>query len=175
MTDRYTKIVLGLELRLDELEDEMFQSPDDRLLAELTEYNSHLKKLRRVMTYQHSTMSALSRVDTPACFVGTQHEFNDVYENTERLASLCTLYQELAVDLMQSYISLTSHRLNQIIKVLTIVTVIFLPLGLIAGLYGMNFEFMPGAGGHYGFFLTLMAMTALAATLLLIFRRLRWV
>jgi len=175
VTDRYTKIVLGLELRLDELEDEMFQSPDDRLLAELTEYNSHLKKLRRVMTYQHSTMSALSQVDTPACIVGTQHEFNDVYENTERLASLCTLYQELAVDLMQSYISLTSHRLNQIIKVLTIVTVIFLPLGLIAGLYGMNFEFMPGAGGHYGFFLTLIAMTALAATLLLVFRRLRWV
>lgn len=132
VTDRYTKIVLGLELRLDELEDEMFQSPDDRLLAELTEYNSRLKKLRRVMTYQHSTMSALSRVDTPDC-------------------------------------------LNQIIKVLTIVTVIFLPLGLIAELYGMNFEVMPGAGGQYGFFLTLIAMTALAATLLLVFRRLHWV
>jgi magnesium transporter len=85
------------------------------------------------------------------------------------------LYQELAVDLMQSYISLTSHRLNQIIKVLTIVTVIFLPLGLIAGLYGMNFEYMPGAGRHYGFVLTLIAMSALAVTLLLVFRRLRWV
>jgi magnesium transporter len=175
VTDRYTKIVLGLELRLDELEDEMFQHPDDRVLAELTEYNSHLKKLRRVMTYQHSTMLALSRVDTPTCFVSTQHEFNDAYENTERLASLCTLYQELAVDLMQSYISLTSHRLNQIIKVLTIVTVIFLPLGLIAGLYGMNFQYMPGAEGHHGFLLTLMAMSALAVTLLLVFRRLRWV
>jgi magnesium transporter len=175
VTDRYTKIVLGLELRLDELEDEMFQSPDDRLLAELTEYNSRLKKLRRVLTYQQSTMSALSRLDTPACFGGTQHEFNDVYENTERLASLCTLYQELAVDLMQSYISVTSHRLNQIIKLLTIVTVIFLPLGLIAGLYGMNFEYMPGAGGRFGFALTLGAMSALAVTLLLVFRRLHWV
>lgn len=175
VTDRYTKIVLGLELRLDELEDEMFQSPNDRLLAELTEYNSHLKKLRRVMTYQHSTMSALSRVDTPVCFVSTHHEFNDVYENTERLASLCNLHQELAVDLIQSYISLTSHRLNQIIKVLTIVTVIFLPLGLIAGLYGMNFQYMPGAGGRNGFVLTLVAMSFLAVTLLLVFRRLRWV
>ena len=174
VTDRYTKIVLELELRLDELEDEMFQSPNDRLLAELTEYSSHLKKLRRVMTYQHATMSALSRVDAPA-FVTTHHEFNDVYENTERLASLCTLHQELAVDLIQSYISLTSHRLNQIIKVLTIVTVIFLPLGLIAGLYGMNFEHMPGVGGHYGFILTLVAMSFLAITLLLVFRRLRWV
>src|SRR4029434_1982349 len=93
VTDRYTKIVLGLELRLDELEDEMFQSPDDRLLAELTEYNSRLKKLRRVMTYQHSTMSALSQVKIPACFVGTQHEFNDVYENTERLQSVCNVYE----------------------------------------------------------------------------------
>jgi magnesium transporter len=175
VTDRYTKIVLGLELRLDELEDEMFQHPDDSVLAELTEYNSRLKKLRRVMTYQYATMLALSRVDTPTCFVGTHHEFNDVYENTERLASLCALYQELGVDLMQSYISLTSHRLNQIIRVLTIVTVIFLPLTLIAGLYGMNFQYMPGAAGHNGFFVTLIAMSVVAGTLLLVFRRLRWV
>lgn len=175
VTDRYTKIVLGLELRLDELEDEMFERPDDRLLEELTEYNSRLKKLRRVLTYQHSTMSSLAQVATPACLVGSRHEFNDVYENTERLASLCSLYQELAVDLMQSYISLTSHRLNQIIKVLTIVTVIFLPLGLIAGLYGMNFQVMPGIARQSGFFLTLIAMTVLAAVLLIVFRRLRWI
>jgi len=174
-TDRYTRIVLALELRLDELEDEMFEHPGDAVLAELTEYSSRLKKLRRVMTYQHAAMSGLARLSAPSCFVRTQHEFNDVYENTERLASLCALYQELAVDLMQSYISLTSHRLNQIIKVLTIVTVIFLPLGLIAGLYGMNFQRMPGGDLSYGFALTLAGMAALAALLLVMFRRLKWI
>ena len=107
--------------------------------------------------------------------LGTHHEFNDLYENNERLASLCALYQELAVDLMQSYISLSSHRLNQIIKVLTIVTVVFLPLGLIAGLYGMNVAEIPGGAGRYGFFLILFAMAILAGVLLLVFRRLKWI
>lgn len=175
VTDRYTGIVLALEQRLDELEDEMFSRPHDRLLAELTEYNGRLKKLRRLLTYQHATMTALARASVPTCFVDTRHEFNDVYENTERLASLCTLYQELAVDLMQSYISITSHRLNQIIKVLTIVTVVFLPLGLIAGLYGMNFQQMPGSDASTGFFVVLGFMIALTAALLLVFRRLRWI
>ena len=175
VTDRYTNIVLALELRLDELENEMFRSPQDELLAELTEYNGRLKKLRRVLTYQHAAMTGLARVSSPSCFLGTRHEFNDLYENNERLASLCALYQELAVDLMQSYISLSSHRLNQIIKVLTIVTVVFLPLGLIAGLYGMNVAEIPGGAGRYGFFLILFAMAILAGVLLLVFRRLKWI
>jgi magnesium transporter len=175
VTDRYSNIVLALESRLDELEDEMFTRPNDKLLSELTEYNGRLKKLRRVLTYQHAAMTGLARASSPACFLGTRHEFNDLYENNERLASLCALYQELGVDLMQSYISLTSHRLNQIIKVLTIVTVVFLPLGLIAGLYGMNFEAIPGGAGRYGFFVILLVMALLAGVLLLIFRRLRWI
>jgi len=175
VTDRYTNIVVALETRLDELEDEMFATSDDKLLAELTEYSGRLKKLRRVLTYQQQAMSGLAHAPSPSCFHGTRHEFNDLYENNERLASLCALYQELAVDLMQSYISLHAHRLNKIIKVLTIVTVVFLPLGLIAGLYGMNFQVIPGGTGHYGFFVILVCMALLASALLLIFRRLRWI
>jgi magnesium transporter len=175
VTDRYTGIVVSLETRLDELEDEMFANPDDKLLAELTEYSGRLKKLRRVLTYQQEAMKGLANASSPSCFVATRHEFNDLYENNERLASLCALYQELAVDLVQGYISLSAHRLNKIIKVLTIVTVLFLPLGLIAGLYGMNVSDLPGGAGHYGFFAILVGMAMLATVLLLVFRRLKWI
>lgn len=93
----------------------------------------------------------------------------------ERLVSLSTLYQELINDLISGYISVSSHRLNQIMKVLTLVTVMFLPLGLIVGLYGMNFENMPEPHFEYGYFVVLGLMATVVITLLVIFRRMRWI
>jgi magnesium transporter len=174
ITDRYTGIVLALESRLDQLEDEMLERPSDKLLAELTEYNSHIKKLRRVLDYQKAVFARLSQGQSSPALAAAQHEFNDVYENTERLASLAALLQELVNDLIQGYISITSHRMNQIMKVLTVVTVVFKPLGLMAGLYGMNIEHKPQLHWRHGYLLFLGNMAAVAGTLLWMFRRLKW-
>ena len=103
-----------------------------------------------------------------------RHEFNDVYEHTERVASLTTLYKDLVDDLMNGYISITSHRLNQIMKVLTVVTVIFLPLTLMVGIYGMNFEYIPELKFQYAYFILLGVMATLVTALLLLFRKIRW-
>lgn len=94
--------------------------------------------------------------------------------NLKRLASLTALYRDLTDDLMNGYISVTSHRLNQIMKVLTVVTVIFLPLTLMVGIYGMNFEYIPELKIQYAYFILLGVMAAIAITLLLIFRKMRW-
>lgn len=102
------------------------------------------------------------------------HEFNDIYENMERLASLTQLNQELAVDLLNTYLSIASHRLNQIMRVLTIVTVIFLPLGLLAGIYGMNFELMPELRWRYGYFTVLGVMLTVVTTLIVILKKKNW-
>jgi magnesium transporter len=120
VTDRYTNLVEGLERGIDAMEDEMFENPRDALLEELIAYGRNLKRLRRIFNYHQDLFERLSRKDQP--FIGKQerHEFIDVYENTERLASLATLFKELTDDLMNGYISVTSHRLNQIMKVLTV-------------------------------------------------------
>ena len=102
------------------------------------------------------------------------HEFNDVFENMERLASLCQLNQELAVDLLNTHFSLVSHRLNQVMRVLTITTVIFLPLALLAGIYGMNFQFMPELSWHFGYFGVLGTMVAFVLVLIAVFKRREW-
>lgn len=174
VTDRYAPIVLGLEQRLDALEDEMFEHPRDELLEELIHYIGNLKKLRRVFSYQQALMAELARGQIRFFGKPERHEFNDVYEHMERLASLSSLYQELAADLMNGYISLNSHRLNQIMKTLTIVTVIFLPLALLVGVYGMNFENMPELHSRYGYFILLAVMTSITVVLLTIFRRVKW-
>ena len=174
IVDRYTPLVISMEERLGELEDRMFERPDDAILEELSDYNRILKKLRRTFAYQQGMMARVARGDEGLLRLFDQHEFNDIYENMERLASLSQLNQELAVDLLNTYLSVSAHRLNQIMRVLTIATVIFLPLGLLAGIYGMNFDHMPELGWHYGYFVVIGAMLTLAATLIGIFRLKRW-
>ena len=174
IADRYSPIVLALEERLERLEAEMFREPRDELLQELLNYVANLRKLRRVFAYQQTLMADLMNGDPRYIGGRGTHEFRDAYEQMERLASLSQLYQELAVDLMNGHISLTSHRLNQIMKVLTIVTVIFLPLGILAGIYGMNFDYMPELDWRYGYFVALGTMAAVVITLLTVFRRKGW-
>ena len=173
--DRYTPIVLGVEERLDELEEIMVSDPTDEMLSELIRYNSRLKKMRRIFNGQSLILNELRQSKSPLIGSAGAHEYNDAHEHMDRLASLSGLLQELTVELIEGYISLTSHRLNKIMKVLTITAVIFLPLTLLAGIYGMNFEYMPELGFHYGYFVILGAMIGIIAGLLILFRYLKWI
>lgn len=172
--DRYTPIVLEMEKCLDDMEENMLASPSDDLLGELISYNSKLKKLRRIYGYQESILRALARSDSDLLNQRDLHELNDAHEHMERLASLCNLMQELTVDLIEGYISVSSHRLNKIMKVLTITTVIFLPLTLLAGIYGMNFQHMPELSSQNGYHVTLGIMTGITVSLLILFRFIKW-
>jgi len=174
ISDRYTKVVEELEQKLEDSEAEMFENPRDDLLESLIVYGRNLKKLRRIFTYHQNIFSQLSRREQS--FIGKleRHEYTDVFEHTERLASLTSLYNELSDDLMNGYISVTSHRLNQIMKVLTVVTVIFLPLALLVGIYGMNFEDMPELKIKNAYYVLLSVMGLIVISLLLLFRKFRW-
>jgi magnesium transporter len=174
MVDRYLGILLALEPRLEVLEDEVLTSPRDALLGELAGYKSNLKKLRRIFAYHQQVFAALKNCASPFFGAEVRHELNDVYEHQERAVSLSGLYYELASDLLESYISLASHHLNQIMKVLTIVTAIFVPLSFLAGLYGMNFEYIPELHARFGYFILLGIMAAIVVALLALFRKRHW-
>jgi len=175
IVDRYLKKLLTLEPRLEELEQKMISDPSDNMLSELTGYKTNLRKFRRVFLYHVQIFSQMANKQFPGISTKHIHEINDVYENQERANSLATLYYELSSDLIDGYISLASHRLNNIIKILTIITAIFVPLGFLAGIYGMNFENMPELHSKAGYFVLLGVMGIIAAVLLLIFRRMRWI
>ncbi|MFT5728939.1 MAG: magnesium transporter [Desulforhopalus sp.] len=175
LTDRYTGIITEMESRLDELEDEMFAHPGDNLLEVLVRYGKNLSKLKRIFTYHQNIFSRLASKTQSFVPEHGRHEFNDVFEHTERLMTLSTLYKDLTDDLINGYISVTGHRLNQIVKILTIVTTIFLPLTLVVGIYGMNFEYIPELKIKYAYFVLLGFMLSISTFLLYLFRKLKWI
>ena len=174
LVDRYLKILLDLEPRLESLEAEIMQHPDDSILAELLNYKTELKKFRRAFLYHQQVFGELKTGTFPAIAAGHEHQIVDVYEQQERASSLASLYNEMASDLADGYISVASHRLNQIMKVLTVVMAIFVPLSFLAGIYGMNFENMPELHSQSGYFILLGLMLAIAVGLLTLFYRKKW-
>ena len=174
---RFVDMLLEFEPRLSELEDEIQDRPDDSTMAELTQYRTRLRKLRRLFNYEAEVFESLRLVKTDY-FNASSHEYRhlmiDVYEKYERLLSLSTLYYELAGDLVDGYISLTNHALNNTMRVLTAITAIFVPLSFVAGLYGMNFVYMPELGWRWGYFAVLGFMATVIVVLLAVFRKKRW-
>lgn len=172
--DRFLNRLLTLEPRLEDLEQEIVTRPQDEILSELMGYKTSLRKFRRVLLYHQQIFLDLMNHLPPQVKPGRIHEIKDVYEHQERAGSLATLYYEVSSDLIEGYISLASHRLNNIMKILTIVTAIFVPLSFLAGIYGMNFENMPELKSRSGYFILLSVMGGIATILLLVFRKSRW-
>lgn len=174
MAKRYLPILHGLESRLGEIEDQLMDHSDDEELAELVGYKTRLRKVRRNFRYHESVFRRLRDEMPPPFDESHQHALADVYDAAERLSTLADMYYEVIGDLIEGYISIASHRLNQIMKLLTIVTTIFVPLGFLAGLYGMNFEYIPELHFRYSYFILLSVMGAIVLTLLAVFRRRKW-
>ncbi len=173
IADNYFTVLEKLEDRLEDLESLLTTDLNDDHLAELSKYNSSLRKINRAMTYHKNIFSSLLNTTTISFIKNNIHEFNDVYEHMERSASLSLMHQQLSSDLVNNYLALTSHRVNKIVKTLTIFTVLFVPLSFIAGLYGMNFEFIPELKFKYGYFYILGIMFAVFTGLLYFLRKMK--
>jgi len=157
--------ILAFEPYLNELEDAMQDKPSDDTMRELIAYQSRLRKLKRIFNYHERLVTNLLK-DIPQRLIDEdgdiEHALQDLYERCERLHSLTTMYYEICGDLINGYLSITSHMLNNTMRVLTVITAIFVPLTFIAGVYGMNFDNIPELHAHYGYFYTLGAMFFIA-------------
>lgn len=174
ITTRYASILLNLESRLDIIEDEIFESTTEDLVKELSGYNTSLRKMRRIIAYHNNIFDELTRKTDHTLHSSWHDELADIASLMQRNNSLADLYQNVITDLIDAYISLNGHHLNQIMKVLTVVTVIFVPITFLAGIYGMNFENIPELKNSDGYYILLSVMTAIAVSLLVIFRKKHW-
>ncbi|GAB4182618.1 MAG: magnesium/cobalt transporter CorA [Wenzhouxiangellaceae bacterium] len=159
---RFLPIIMQLEGRLETLEEQLFARPTDELLTEIVWYRTSLRRLRRFIAYHQSAYTDMQQQLQSSEDRISKQLLRHTQRTLEREMSLCTLYYELCEDLADGYISLASHHMNSIMKVLTMVTVIFIPLSLLAGIYGMNFATMPGLEGQYAFYTVLGVMLVMA-------------
>jgi len=163
---RYLEAILEFESSLNELEDAMQDKPNDDVMRELISYQSRLRKLKRIFSYHEKLVTNLLK-DIPQRLIDEdgdiEHALQDLFERCERLHGLCTMYYEICGDLINGYLSISSHQLNNTMRVLTVITAIFVPLTFIAGIYGMNFDNMPELHEPYGYFYTLGGMLVIAA------------
>ncbi len=173
---RYLAKLMAAEERIGELEDQLLGERSNDALKELVAYRTRLRKLRRIFNYHQRMAETIMNDGCPTLGTGEagSHVRRDLYDRCERLSSLCSLYYELCSDLVEGYISLSSHQLNNTMKILTIITAIFVPITFIAGIYGMNFDNMPELHHEHGYFFVLGTILTVAVAMIALFKRIRW-
>lgn len=180
VVDGYFPILERYGEQLESLEDEIVTRPSGDIVARIHEIRRTLLILRRAIWPQRETFNALLREETPLVTSETRLHLRDCYDHTVQLIDLIETYRELGADLTDVYLSSISNRTNEIMRVLTVIATIFIPLTFIAGVYGMNFNpnaspwNMPELNWAWGYPFALLFMSAVAAAQLVFFRRKGW-
>ncbi|WP_416138026.1 magnesium transporter CorA family protein [Halomonas sp. HK25] len=173
----YLDSLLEFENALSDLEDALMLNGRDALMRQVIGYRSRLVKMRRVFNYHVGITQELTAYDyshLPRGNQDTLHAINDVHERFDRLLTLTQMYYDICGDLVDGHISLSSHQLNITMRILTVITAVFVPLTFIAGIYGMNFVHMPELEHRYGYFVVLGLMMSIGVGLVWLFRRKGW-
>ncbi|HVH29272.1 MAG TPA: magnesium/cobalt transporter CorA [Vicinamibacterales bacterium] len=176
MVDDYRPEVEELADRLDELEKEIFEHPRTDIVREILEEKRDVASLRRVITPQRDVLARLSRREFVDISTELSFRFRDVYDQLVRIADDALIFQDRISGILDAHLSSVNNRLNAVMKVLTVVSVIIMPLTLLAGLYGMNVRLPQFPGGENAQFWWLCAISlGVIVVMLVLFRRRRWI
>jgi magnesium transporter len=174
LIDHYLPLMDAFDEEVNAVEDEAVTKPTQGALKRIFDLKHSLMTLRRVTVHQREILLRLSRTEFALIPAPLSPFFRDVYDHFTRVADLCDSYREFVSGALEAYLTTTSNRMNEIMKVLTTISTVMLPLTFIAGLYGMNFEQMPELKWRYGYPLALGLMALVAIIMLVYFRRKRW-
>lgn len=174
VVDKYFEIFEIIGERLEEIEDSVITSPDPEVLEEIYSVRRDLIWLRKSIWPLRDVVAELSRGEYELITDNTGIFLRDVHDHLAQISETLETYRDLAAGLLDLYLSGVSNRMNEVMKVLTIIATIFIPLTFIAGLYGMNFRYMPELDHPYAYPAVLLLMIAIAAAMILYFRKKRW-
>jgi len=174
LVDSYEPILDHLQEVIDELEERATLQPTPDVLNAIAHRKRELLNLRRVVGPQREVIAQLTRGEVPFVRESTRVYLRDVQDHLFRVVEMVELYRDLVTGARDIYLASISNNLNQIMKTLTIISVIALPMTVVTGFFGMNFESIPGLHSRTGFWITVAAMAALVTTMLLFFRHKRW-
>jgi magnesium transporter len=179
MVDEYFPVLDGIVEEVEELEQRLFnmahRGAKNEDLRALFRIKRDLLQLRRVLGPERDAVLVLSRGDMQLFDRKVGFYFQDVYDHIARLTDSLDVYQDMLTNALESYLSLVSNNLNEVMKTLTSVTVMFMAPTLIAGIYGMNFQYMPELEWAYGYPFALALMLGSVVGTFIFFRRREWI
>lgn len=174
LVDNYFLVLEVTEDKLDTLEDEVYLNPNSETAFRIQQLRKEIISLRGWMAPVRDLITRLIESDSPMITKDTRLFLRDALDHANEIHETLQLQREMAFSLMDMYMSSVSNRMNEVMKVLTIMASIFIPLTFIAGIYGMNFEYMPELQWRYGYFAVWGLMGLIFIALLLYFRRKGW-
>ena len=174
VVDCYFNILEKIGDRVEVLEEEVMEEPTKRTLEQIHHMKREMIFLRKAVWPMRELINNLERSETELIKSSTDIYLRDLHDHALRVIDTVETFRDLLSGMMDIYLSSVSNRMNEVMKVLTIITTLFVPVTFIVGLYGMNFEFMPELHTRLGYPITLIVIFITILSLLIYFRKKRW-
>lgn len=174
VVDHYFLILELLGEKIEILENRAVTEEGSEIMAEIQLLKRETLKIRRAMTPVREVVSSLDKAPHPLIGQDTQKYFRDLYDHMIQIIESLETYRDMIWGLMELYMSNVSFKMNNVMKLLTIISTLFIPLTFIVGVYGMNFDYMPELRQHWGYFSVWAIMLAIAIFMLIYFKRKKW-
>ncbi|MNZ87044.1 Magnesium transport protein CorA [compost metagenome] len=175
VVDNYFVVGDRIEVKIEKLEEDILMHTKRSHLSEIIGLRSEILWLKKVLGPQKEVINILNKKDLRLIDDQLQKYFSDIYENAVKISENFDTFRELMGNLREAYQSAIANRANEIMRVFTAITTIFIPLTLITGIYGMNFDNMPEIHWKYGYYVVLGVMIALGAGMYYLFRKRDWI
>jgi magnesium transporter len=174
VVDNYFSVFENLGEYFEDLQDNVVQDPSPQTLQAIQHFRNELILLRKSVWPVRDVINGLQRSDSPLMSRTTEVYLRDVHDHTIQIIDTIETFRDMLSGMLDIYLSSASNRLNSVMKVLTIIATIFIPLTFFAGVYGMNFKFMPELEWRWGYPLLWVVMVTIAVSMLIWFRRKKW-
>ena len=174
VVDGYFLILEKIGDRIESVEEDLISNPGAKTLQIIHYLKREMIFLRRSVWPLREVISGVSRKESTLIRESTGIFLRDVYDHTIQVIDTIETYRDMVSGMLDTHLSSISNRMNEVMKVLTIFAAIFIPLTFVAGIYGMNFSYMPELGWRWGYFVVLAIMATICISMLIYFKRKKW-
>lgn len=175
IVDNYFLVVEGLEERVENLEEELVGNASPQSLLKINKLKKDMIFLRKAVWPLRESINNIDRAESPLIREETRIYFRDIYDHIIQVIDTLETFRDMISGMIDIYLSSLSYKMNEIMKVLTLIATIFIPLTFVAGVYGMNFEYMPEISNPFGYYAVWVVMIAMVITMLVYFRKKHWI